>query len=139
MKTVASELEVEQFKRLCENSTFTYREEIFKGLESGDYILESHNNSEISGQQLLDVYELRAERLSEYQGHHAEQLRNEVLAFCRELKKAPDDSVKFWNISKDKATSFNVFSNSQKILGCVLTVDRRMVSEDDWNKLWNKN
>ncbi|HEX8368155.1 MAG TPA: hypothetical protein VF604_06410 [Pyrinomonadaceae bacterium] len=126
---------VEKFKRLCESSTFAHREEIIKGLENGNYVLRDHENRNVSSRQLLDIYRHRAERLLKYESSRAEQLRNEILAFCSELKKVPDDTVNYWTIAKDKAAGFAVFYNSEKILGCLLTVDRRMVSEADWKKL----
>ncbi len=72
--------------------------------------------------------------------NHARRLVADTLNFIDELEKVPNDKVSSWNFSTNESSDFTLFEgiNSQKILGCILTVDKRKVSESDWEKLWSE-
>jgi hypothetical protein len=132
--------QIQKFFELCESSSFSHREELLRGVNAGEYLFESYSNSEVPTQQLLGTYSFRANHLAEKQGKHAQTLRNDTLKFVEELEKFPNDKVKFWHFSINESSQYTVFENvnSQKILGCIRNVDKRKVSESEWEKLWNE-
>jgi hypothetical protein len=86
----------------------------------------------------LEIYRYRAVHLSRYQTAHARSLREDVLALCDELAKTPEEPVQVWRFSMAPYYNFAVFEgvNSQRILGCNSTADRRLMSEQEWEELW---
>jgi hypothetical protein len=132
--------QLQKFLKLCENSSFPHREEIFKGINEGKYLLESKSDSKVPSEQMLDIYQTRAKIVAEKKGLHAERLKNDILSFVEELKEVLNDRVNFWRFSIDESSHYVCFEgvNSKKILGCILAVDKRKVSEDEWGKLWSK-
>ncbi len=133
--------QLKYFLNLVENSLFNYREKIIEGLKSGKLILEDKLKNEVFSQSLLEIYQHRANGLAQREkGIHSERLVKDTLAFCENLAKFPDDRVSFWRLRIDNVWSYTVFegTESKKILGCILTADRRFVSEEEWNEIWNK-
>lgn len=132
--------QLQKFFELCENSSFSHQEELLSGIKSINYSLEDKSNSEVPSEQMLDTYQVRAKILAERKGFHAERLKNDTLRFVEELKKAPTDKVNFWRFRINDSSHYICFEgvNSQKILGCILAVNKRKISEDEWGKLWNE-
>jgi hypothetical protein len=118
---------LQRFFEICENSPFPHREELLSGIKNGEYFLESKSNSEVPAEQLLGIYEVRAEIIGEKKGFQVERLKNDILSFVEELKKVSNEKVTLWHFSIDEASQFFCFEgiSSQKILGCLLTVDKR--------------
>jgi hypothetical protein len=131
---------IQRFFELCNSSSFPHREELLRGIKAGKYSFTSNSTSEVPSEQMLDIYKVRVDILSEKKSLHAQRLKNDVWMFVNELEKTPNEKVKFWKFSVDESSSYVVFegSNSQRILGCLLVVDRRKVSEADWQKLWSE-
>lgn len=132
--------QLQKFFELCKNSSFPHREELLKGIKAGEYLLDSHSDSEISSIQMLDIYRGREEHLSKFKGNHAKRLKQEVSFFVNELEQAIDEEIRSWCFLINESSHYVCFEgiNSQKILGCMLTVGKRKVSESEWEKLWNE-
>ncbi|MGI8542874.1 MAG: hypothetical protein ACR2MD_05270 [Aridibacter sp.] len=131
---------IKSFLELCENSSFSHREELIRGIEADEYLFESYSNSEAPSKQLLNIYTVRAKIVAEKNGNHAKRLKDDILKFTSELKKTPDEKVKSWHFSINESSSYLAFEgiNSKKILGCFLIIDKRKVSESEWKNLWSK-
>ena len=132
--------QLQKFFELCENSSFVHREELLKGINEGKYLYESSSNSQVSAEELTGIYKIRVKIATRRNSNHARRLVSDTLMFIDELEKVPNDKVNFWYFSIDKASGYMIFEgiNSQKILGCILTVDKRKVSGNEWEKLWNE-
>lgn len=132
--------QLQKFFELCENLSFPHGEELLRGIKSGKYLLEKSSNSQVSAEELARNYKIKSKSAARHNSKHAQRLVNDTLKFIEELEKVPNDKVNFWHFSIDEASGYTVFEgvNSQKILGCILTVDKRKVSESEWEKLWNE-
>lgn len=132
--------QIQKFIKLCESSSFPHREELLRGIEVGEYLLESFSNSQVPAKELSGTYKIKAEIAGRNNSFHARRLADDTLQLVSELENAPDDKVNFWHFSVNEASHYVCFegANSNKILGCILTVDKRKVSESEWEKLWNK-
>lgn len=131
---------IQKFIELCESSSFPHQEELLKGIYTGEYLLESVSNSQVSAEDLFGTYKIKAQIASRNKSIHANRLVADTILFVEELEKVPNDKVNFWSFSINETSQYKAFEAvySQKILGCILTVDKRKVSESDWNKLWGK-
>jgi hypothetical protein len=117
------------------------------GIESKEYVLSKYYNSTVSATQLLNIYSARARSLerrisaNEIKGVHPERLLEDTEQFVEELAAVPDEKVNFWAFSIDGSSSYTVFVgvNKSRILGCLLTVDKGKVSENEWDELWGKD
>jgi hypothetical protein len=133
--------QLKYFQNLVENSLFNHREKIIEGLKNGSLILEDKSENETHSQSLLEIYQHRAIGLAQRKkGVHAERLVKDTLAFCENLAKLPDEKVRFWHLKIDNVWGYTVFEGveSKSVLGCIFTADRRFVSEEEWNEIWNK-
>lgn len=139
--------QIEQFLTLCESSPFPHRDELVRGISTGEYRLERLSASGIPSKQLLEVYGVRARMLgdrilsNELKGVHAERLLSDTRFLVEALRKVPDESINFWSFSIDEASEYLAFEgiNCERVLGCILTVDKRKISEDEWETLWGKS
>ena len=132
--------DVQRFLRLCENSAFPHREELLNGINSGEYRLESYSHSEVPSESLLETYLVKAKVVAGHVGEHARRLASDTAAFIEELTKVSREKVNFWHFSVNESSGYTLFEGEDcgRILGCIFTVDRRKVSESDWEKLWSE-
>lgn len=132
--------QIQRFFELCKNSSFPHREELLIGINNDEYSLESFSNSQVPAKELSGTYKIKAQIAARNNSGHAHRLVADTLMFVGELEKVSDDKINFWHFSIDKSSGFTAFEgvNSQKILGCILTVDKTKVSEIEWGKLWNE-
>ncbi len=132
--------QLQRFYKLCENSSFPHQEELLSGIKNGNFSFESFSDSQVSAEELAGTYKIKAQIAGRNNSNHARRLVNDTLLFVSELEKVPNDKVNFWHFGIDEVAGFTVFEgvNSQKILGCILNVDKRKVSESEWEKLWNE-
>lgn len=108
--------------------------------------METRSTSEVPSKQLLGIYDLRERHLrnrmasGEISGPHAKRLLSDTENFVLELTNAPEETVVLWAALADDATEFAVFEavNDKRVLGCLLTVSKTKVSENEWNVLWGK-
>ena len=132
--------QIQKFIELCENSSFPHQVELLRGIDSGEYLFKSFSNSQVPAEELSRIYKIKVKSAERHNGKHAQRLVSDTLKFIDELEKVPNDRINFWHFSIDEPSGYTVFQgvNSQKILGCILTVDKRKVSEEEWEKLWTE-
>jgi hypothetical protein len=132
--------QIQKFIELCGNSSFPHREELLRGINTREYLFESVSNSQVSAKELAGIYKIKAQIAGRNNSDHARRLVGDTLKFVVELEKVPNDNVNFWHFSINESSQYTAFEgiDSQKILGCILTVDKRKVSESEWEKLWNE-
>ena len=132
--------QIQRFIELSKGSAFPHRNELLRGIRAGEYLLERFSNSQVAADELSGIYKIKAKSAGRNNSIHAKRLVDDTLLFVEELEKVPNDKVNFWSFSIDETSQYKAFEgvDSQKILGCILTVDKRKVSESEWNKLWGE-
>ncbi|MDQ3130167.1 MAG: hypothetical protein M3Q99_05330 [Acidobacteriota bacterium] len=132
--------QIQKFIELCENSSFPHDEELLRGINMGEYLLEGFSNSQVPAKELAGTYKIKAIIAGRNNANHARRLVSDTLSFVDELEKVPNDKVNFWRFSINELSQYTAFEgvDSRKILGCIMTVDKRKVSESEWEKLWNE-
>ncbi len=93
------------------------------------------------GSVLLRTYRRRAEHLGRFSTPHAEQLRADVLAFCTALEALPPECpIVCCSIDLNDGRSLVLFerADTNGLLGILRTVDRRMVTDQEWDDLWDR-
>jgi hypothetical protein len=91
------------------------------------------------GPELLRTYRRRAEHLRAFSTPHAEQLRADVLGFCAALEALPPECpIVSCSLELDDGRSIVLFerADTNELIGILRTVDRRMVSDQEWATLW---
>ena len=112
--------DLEELIKRCEVAKFRKRDELIGGIRSGELNLtDSPSLDAVPVEQLLTIYESRAEHLKQFQTEHSERLRSDVLELINNLRIAVDGRVAFWGFKKDPNISFEVFETSDRseILG----------------------
>ncbi len=82
--------EIEEFIDRYKDAEFRHRDALLFCLQAGECLLHSShrsNPSPVSADHLLKIYRIRAEHLVQFRSTHAENLREDTLAFCDELEK----------------------------------------------------
>ena len=132
--------ETEHLLSLCEGSLFSHKEELVAGIKSGLFELKDRHEGKVPAQSLIDVYTRRLKRISAKPGEHAEGLAKDIESFVENLRKNCDEQLDLWHVSVSESSAFTLFEglSNRKILGCLATVDRRKVTEQEWQMLWNK-
>ncbi len=91
------------------------------------------------GPELLRTYRLRAEHLGRFSTPHAEQLRTDIVAFCAALEALPPECpIECCSLDLNDGRSLVLFerADTHGLLGILRTVDRRMVTDEEWDSLW---
>lgn len=129
---------MQEFLELCARSEFPNRDDVLRGLASGEYSLEDYHEGKVPAFRLLNIYKTRAGRLAQYSNEHAQKLRKDSLSLVAELKGLDHDFVNSWSVAINEFTSYFLFFaiGSDKIIGCLRVIDRRKVSEEKWNEIW---
>ena len=138
---------IQKFRTLCEKSSFPHKQDLVEGIESGKYGLHQRFGFSVPSKQMLNIYSARASSLerristNEINGIHPERLLRDVESLVTELTGLSDEKIDCWTWSIDESSSYTAFEgiNSKRILGCILTVDKRAVSENEWKELWEKS
>jgi hypothetical protein len=87
----------------------------------------------------LRIYRLRATHLGRFSTPHAEQLRAGILGLCAALERLPPECpIASCSLDLDDGRSIMLFerADTNALLGLLSMVDRRMVSEREWETLW---
>lgn len=89
---------------------------------------------------LLEIYQRRANHLSNIATAHAETLCHEVRTLCIELEAVPDSLVSMVGISATDGHRFVFFEDqtSSRLLGSTMSYDARLISDDDHIRIWGK-
>jgi hypothetical protein len=128
------------FRVLCERSHFPNKDEILERISSKDFKLEKGSGSGVAAASMLSIYRRRRDHVAKraLNSDHAARMLREIAAYVIELEKNPDEEVVIWNVGFDKTSSFSLFEGvkTNKILGCIYGVDKRKVTESEWNEIW---
>ena len=131
----------DQFRVLCENSDFPHREEILKVLDSEELALSVTDSNGVPSRSMLEVYRRRL-RIGEEKARNTKQAQsilNDSRFFLAGLENIGEDRIRLWHLEQDEASRFSVFEseNKNKVVGCIYGVDRRKVTTEEWDSLWN--
>jgi hypothetical protein len=99
----------------------------------------SQSSALTHGPELLRTYRIRAEHLHRFSTPHAEQLRADVLGFCAALEALPPECpIVSCSLELGDGRSLILFerADTNGLLGILRTVDRRMVSDQEWAAVW---
>ena len=131
--------QVRRFLQLCEDSSFPHREDVLKGVRSGEYSFEGCSSSPVPSEQLIGTYGIKAKSAARYNSTHARRLVSDTLDFLDELKGLDGEQINFWHFCVSESSQYLLFEGvkSERILGCIFTVARTKVSEDEWERLWD--
>lgn len=134
--------EKERFIESFKNSEFRYKDEIFNGLDSGEMRFDRTSESKEykhSCKHFLDIYQGRATHLKRFDSAHANRLREETVALCKELAKSPNENCNIWTFFAPPHSTYHVFvSESGGVLGTLLTASKLLMTADEWEKLWGR-
>lgn len=88
---------------------------------------------------LLASYQIRHRNLLSKAGSHAAQLAVSIEEFCNELRVycGPLITVTFRG---ERPFEFTLFltASGERVLGCLRTVSKLGVSQDEWERLWSE-
>jgi hypothetical protein len=129
-----------RFLELCEKSSFPHQKEVLEVVSAGS--VPSKATGDVAAIDIGRVYEGRARGLEErgVRTDHSRTLLEDTLYFVDELKLHETDRIAFWSVPIDLSSEFIAFeaTNAQRLIGCMQTVDKRKVTESEWNRLWGK-
>lgn len=135
---------LDDFRTLCEKSEFPHRELLLTALRSDGISLSKTDGDGVPSRSMLDIYRLRLmigeERTPDT--NYAHGILSDIRFFISELERLGEDRIRIWHLEPDDgATHFSVFESENKntVVGCVYGVDRREVTAEEWNRLWNGN
>jgi len=108
-------------------------QEAAQALRAGG-VLATVRENDVRG--LAEIYQMRLDHLKSLQGSHAETLAAEVAELLENLRGAV--TVQTTNIEGPGELAFGIFltDSGTKLIGCVGGVDKREVSEAQWERLW---
>lgn len=135
--------DIAAFIALCERSNFRGRDEIMDGIRSGKYELTQYTSETgVPVASMLEIYRRRSRHVGQFaeRSSHASRMVDDIDAYVRELENAPDDVVKVWRVTVDRAWSYSIFEGAaaRTILGCIYTADRRTFTSEGWDVLWGR-
>jgi hypothetical protein len=140
---ISAELEtrrsVELFLSRHGHALFHHSQELLSGLRSGVCRLTSGPDKTPSPcSHLLHIYRFRAEHLRRFSSAHARSILEDVEHLCTELAVRPNSTCVGWSFSAPPYFNYGVFeaSDTHRLLGCIKAIDRRLVSEEEWSRLW---
>lgn len=130
------------FMILCERSSFPNKAEVLEISTQNAFSVRCSTGSKVPAESMLTIYRRRREHLGKMlNSDHAARLFSEVSAFVIELENNIEDKIRLWHLPVDERSSYAIFESIKagKILGCIYGIDRRELSEFEWNELWGNN
>jgi len=108
-------------------------QEAAQALRSGG-VLSTLRENDVHG--ILDIYRMRLEHLKSKPGPHAAKLAMEVSEMLDNLRGVT--SVQTTIVEGPGELIFYIFlsDSGSKVLGCISGVDKRKVSDNQWEELW---
>jgi len=124
--------------------------EILEILKNSDLILSAEANLEfenfeieisqdpVSCEELLYIYQQRAEHISQFTTEHATQLKASTDELCSNLSKHKEEQCLFHTLKGQLRHQYSlvVLKNSNVLLGCLKIVSKLNVTEQEWVQLW---
>ncbi|MEP7706635.1 hypothetical protein [Paraglaciecola sp. 25GB23A] len=92
----------------------------------------------VSCEELLYTYQQRVEHLSQFTTEHAVQLKASTDELCSNLRNHKEEQCLFHTLKGSVKHQYNlvVLKNSNILLGCLKTVSKLNVTEQEWLHLW---
>lgn len=135
---------LEQFRSICEKSSFRHRDQILLDINVREFSLSSRAETRVPARSMLDIYKTRlaiGEKKAPFT-NHSRSILDDVREYIAGLESVGEDFIRPWSVSFDNDVSyFTVFEavNAGKAVGCIYGIDRRKVTEEEWDELWGKN
>ena len=88
--------------------------------------------------ELLETYRRRAEHLKQFTTNHARVLQQDTDHLCDRLQHTDDSRCRIWIFNFPNGRVITVFEGhpSGEILGALKIVDKREISENEWEEIW---
>jgi hypothetical protein len=126
----------EELIKKLEQSEFSAAKDAIVALENCSPTL---NEGFVSCSELLDIYKVRLNHLSNMSSLHAQQLAGSTKEFVTCLATIGEERAQIITINPDEEVSFLIFLlSSGKLLGCLKTISKLAVTEERWEQLWAK-
>lgn len=105
--------------------------------EFGEFEIENSQDP-VSCEELLYIYQQRAEHISQFTTEHAFQLKASIDELCSNLSKHRKEQCLFHTLKGKAKHQYNlvVLKNSNVLLGCIKTVSKLRVTAQEWEYLW---
>ena len=136
------------FLKEFEKATFNHSEELLEGIRNGDALLNNVPRKEmLSTSHYLNIWQFRLDSLQEKMDlltskptQHLVAITEDMAQLCDGLRSEPDDSVQLWIFLKDPHFVFAIFvaNESRQLLGCVRSVDNRLIDAEVRQELWGE-
>ena len=96
--------------------------------------------SEIDCESLLRTYRIRLEHLKQFDSPHARDLSKTTAEFVANLESYQGSKVHSATIQGNRAREYLLFlTQDLSVIGCIQTVSKLKLSEDEWLELWGLN
>ena len=129
-----------------EFAKFNHGSALIAGLRSGDILpYSAPHGTCLPTAHYLDIYEFRLQCLDERheskRTEHMKSLRFDAADLCDGLRAHPTDTCELWSFTESPRFLYGVFvaHESRIILGCIRSVDNRMITPDLRNELWGES
>jgi hypothetical protein len=118
---------------------FRHSKELLSDLQSGACRFHSCDEEQPLSRcsHYLKIYRFRAEWVRQFSSAHARSLLEDTEQLCNELAIHPASLCVTWTFT-GQHYAYSIFeeSHTHRLLGCIKSVDRRMVSPEAWDRLW---
>jgi hypothetical protein len=122
-------------------TTFRHSDELFAAIRSGACVLDHapDGTESLPCSHFLRIYRIRAEHIRQFTSPHAVSLIADSDTLASELERSSDEPCGVWCFFLPPHHTFSVYEAlpSQRVLGCVRAVDRRLVDDLTWERLWH--
>ena len=134
-------MKIDSFIRKHSQKHFPHANELIKAIRDKEctlYHAPGIFSRGVSTSVLLHTYRRRVEHLKQFSTEHAKLLQKDTAYLCDRLLHSSDSRCQMWIFSFSGGRGVTVFEGrpSEEVLGCLKTVDKRAVSEEEWKELW---
>ena len=134
---------IQAFLNRHDSATFRNSDELFAAIASGSCSLETSPDGSLkhpTTAHLTAIYDRRRRHLEELQPRspHVGTLLVDVVDLCDGLRRCSDRTIAFWSFKLSGGRTISVFegAESNQIVGCFASYDRRDLSDAEWQQIW---
>lgn len=134
------ETSLQKFLATIQVQDFPHKEELFDAIAAGRCTFISGGGSTTDATQLLRIYRVRRAHLAGIRAAHAQALASDVSWFCQNLEAALQARVVICSVDIGPSYSLGFFLDAEtnKVLGCLKTVSKLDVTDEQWERLWSQ-